>query len=132
MVWFSLILNSLLSNSPNRKMLKKFKVHQLFSCNQETPCIVEMPSDDDEDARTTSQEATDDRPNMSDEIPAESEQKKIEDVEKSSDEKQSTSYVANSGKMILPSDEGVLLFELKFIQYEQSENISSNKNNNAI
>ena len=62
-----------------------------------------MPSEDDEDARTISQEPIDDSPNMTDEI----EQKKKEYIEKPSDEKQSTSYVVNSRKIILLGDEGL-------------------------
>ena len=66
-----------------------------------------MPSEDDEEARAISQEPIDDSRNMPDEISAEIEQKKKEYIEKPSDEKQSTSYVANSGKMILLGDEGL-------------------------
>ena len=75
-----------------------------------------MPSDDEATATATHEAvaSSDYTPPMSEEVPAEYEQKK-DGVDKFSDEKESASNGVNSGKMIVLSDEGVCYFPFELM-----------------
>ena len=106
------------TKNSNNKLIKHFVIDEVKTnlCKQKTPCIVEMPSDDDEVTATATHEAvasSDYTAPMSEEDLAEYEQKK-DGVDKISHENTLASNGVNSRKMIVLSDEGVccLLFEL--------------------
>ena len=74
--------------------MSKFYFH---FCKQETPCIVEMPSDENEES-------------VSKEELIGTKLEKKENVDKFPIEDQSATYCTNVGKMIIPTDEGACYF----------------------